>query len=101
MNWDIDWNTILSSVVIVAVVTGIFKTIITMMTLRNKTLQEQIASLNKENEELTNQIKELQQTISDREATIKDLQESVDSMKVRYHTNQRNSGYSDYISWET
>lgn len=101
MNWDIDWNTILSSVVIVAVVTGIFKTINTKMALRNKTLQKQVASLSKENEELTNQIKELQQTISVREATIKDLQESVDSMKVRYHTNQRNSGYSDYISWET
>lgn len=101
MNWDIDWNTILSSVVIVAVVTGIFKTINTMITLRNKTLKKQVASLSKENEELTNQIKELQQTISVREATIKDLQESVDSMKVRYHTNQRNSGYSDYISWET
>ena len=87
--------------VLAAIIAGIFALIDTIIGLKNKDLKNQVAGLIKENEELKAQIKELQQTISDREATIKELQESIESMTVHDNTNQGDSGYSDYIDWDT
>ena len=99
MNWDIDWNTLLSSTVVAAIVSGIFKLIDVAIAARNRALRKKVRSLLAENKKLNTQLEELQQTVSDQKVTIEKLQESNDRLQIRYSSNQRNGGYSDYISW--
>lgn len=101
MNWDIDLNSVLSSVVIAAIISGIFKTIDVIVAARNRVLRKMVRNLKVENKNLNSQLNELQQIVSEQKATIEELQKSMESMTVHYNPNQEDSGYSDYISWDT
>lgn len=87
---------VLSSAVLVAFISFVLGPIVKSRLANNKR-DEKIKLLSQENEDLKNQLKELQQTVSEQAATITELRDQ----QAQYNTNQQDSGYSDYISWET
>lgn len=88
---------ILSSTVLVAIIAGAFGVIKAIITNNNKAFRNENEHLRKENEELKAKTEQLQQTISEQAAAIKDLRDQA----AQYNVNQQDSGYSDYINWET
>ena len=89
-------NSILSSAVVAAVVSGVFKTIDVIITSRNKALRNKVKNLRKENKNLTTQIEELKQTVSEHEATINDLRVSQEAHNINKQTD---TAYSEYTNW--